>query len=140
MNAKERSYSNGIKKRKIEWPEYLEMVGKLCRKLKASKIKFKYVHGVPRGGLIPAVIISNALNIQMVDEWFLTTLDSIEGTKLIVDDIVDTSQTMVHTLSGFREDEKVFTATLFKHKKCKFVPDFYIETNDKWIIFPYERD
>jgi hypoxanthine phosphoribosyltransferase len=139
MNAKERSFSKGIKQQKTSWDNYIAMVYLLCKNLKDSKIKFKYVYGIPRGGLIPAVIISNILHIQMVDEWFLTTNSSINGTKLIVDDIVDTSQTLEETLDGFGKDEKVYTATLFKHKKCKFVPDFYIAENREWVQFPYER-
>jgi hypoxanthine phosphoribosyltransferase len=117
------------------------MVHTLCEKIKKSKIKFNAIYGIPRGGLIPAVILSHYFNVNLVNnEDYFTTLNSTGETVLVVDDIIDTSKTIKEWVLWFGKKEKVYTATLFKHRKCAFKPNFYVEKTDRWVVFPYEKD
>jgi hypoxanthine phosphoribosyltransferase len=135
--SKKRSLSKSNKKIVLSWDTYISMVYNLCDKIKKSKIKFKYVYGPPRGGYIPSVIISHELKKDLV----INIEDCREGPILIVDDIIDTSKTINELLLHHVDDSiKVYTASIFKHKKSPFNPDFFIQKNDKWVKFPYERN
>ena len=35
--------------------------------------------------------------------------------------------------------ENIKTATLFLKPTSKFIPNYYIEETDKWVVFPWER-
>lgn len=132
--AKERSLSKGNEEFKITWYNYLYYINQLVDKVKESKLKFKYVYGIPRGGLIPAIIISHQLNLKLIKG--LSYMDNYDIKKLlVVDDIIDTGE----TIKGYILD-KVYTAVIFKHKKSPLEPNFYVKETDKWIKFPYEKD
>ena len=133
--SKKRSLSKSNKKIVLSWGTYISMVYYLCDKIKKSKIKFKYVYGPPRGGYIPSVIISHELKKDLV----INIEDCSEGPILIVDDIIDTAKT-INELLLHDDSIKVYTASIFKHKKSPFNPDFFIQENDKWVKFPYERN
>ena len=64
QTAKERSNSQGTEKEVLSWLDYDSLVNQLAEKIKASNIDFGFVHGVPRGGVIPAVMLSHILNIE----------------------------------------------------------------------------
>lgn len=138
MNSKTRSLSKGSVKRIITWPKYISMVDTLIHQIISSKKKFVNVFGPPRGGVIPAVIISHALNKTFLDnEGFQLTNKSV----LIVDDIVDTSETMISYVKLCQSwSVRCLTASLFKHKDSPFVPNFFVEENDYWVQFPYEKE
>jgi hypoxanthine phosphoribosyltransferase len=59
---------------------------------------------------------------------------------LLFDDVADSG----HTLSIAKNylqmcgAEKIISATLFIKSWAKFLPDYYAETTDAWIIFPHE--
>lgn len=134
QTARQRSLSKGKSKYHLSWLEYLKLLDALVYRIKKSKIKFDYVYGIPRGGLIPATIVSHELNVP-----FLLN-DNIKRNKtiLIVDDICDKGETLKPFLSLNRSMIK--TATLFRHRESKVTPDFYIHENTKWIQFPYEKE
>ena len=46
----------------IGWNEVEELVDKLCYQIKTNHPEITYVHGLQRGGLIPAVLISHILD------------------------------------------------------------------------------
>jgi xanthine phosphoribosyltransferase len=50
-------------KRKISWDEFQGLVGKICRDISLSNWQPDYVVGITRGGLLPAVMISQYFNI-----------------------------------------------------------------------------
>nr|BDD48328.1 phosphoribosyltransferase [Candidatus Omnitrophota bacterium] len=130
----ERTLSSKIEK-SLSWKSYVDMIFKLEKLIRASGKKFDYIYGVPRGGFIPAVILSHSLNIPIISNF----LDGKDGTVLIVDDLVDTGKTVID-LIAMRKNMDVFVATLFKHKKCKVFPDIYVKQNSGWIQFPYEKE
>lgn len=130
--ARQRSLSQGKGKFFLDWDEYIYYINRLIRKIKQSKIKFDSVYGVPRGGLFPATIISHQLDIEFVEILNCR----LSRNMLIVDDICDTGET-IDSLNFDKTKCKV--ATIFKHKKCPIVPDFFAKQNSKWVVFPYEK-
>jgi len=79
-----------MKKRFLTW-EYIDnAMSDLASKIKESGITISSIYGLPRGGLIPAVILSHKLNIPL----FKTGTDVLIGSVLIVDDICDTGETL----------------------------------------------
>ncbi|MEM4260873.1 MAG: phosphoribosyltransferase family protein [Candidatus Woesearchaeota archaeon] len=141
--AKERSLSKGKEKFNLTWYSYLYYIKLLINNIKRSKINFKYVYGIPRGGLIPATIISHEFNLILVP-----SIDKImknggyRSHLLIVDDICDTGETIKNLIDckNYKKGNNFFVATLFKHINSTINPDFYAKETDKWIVFPYEKE
>ena len=84
------------------------------------------VMGLPRGGLIPAVLISHELNLPFVLHPGKNTL--------VVDDINDTG----HTLS---KAPGAYWAVLHNKPTSKFKDCIYAkEVGDQWLVYPWERE
>jgi hypoxanthine phosphoribosyltransferase len=130
----ERTFSSKVQIH-LTWEEYIGMILNLIDLIKKSGKKIDYVYGVPRGGLIPAVIISHALEIPILSNF----MDGKDGTVLIVDDLVDTGKTIID-LIAIRKNMNIVVVTLFKHKECRVFPDIYVQENVGWIYFPYEKE
>ena len=125
------------KKQYITWEKFDRQVTKL-----ASKIKnVDYVVGVPRGGLILAVMMSHRLGIKHMTIDHLEKLEefnlNIDNKNiLIVDDISDSGQTLKHY-----KKQGYTTATIDVRNTTITKPDYYcnwIETPD-WIVYPWEE-
>ena len=96
-----------MNKRVINFAEYKGLVSSVCRTIAASNWKPDYIVGITRGGLLPAVMISQYLDIPMqsldvslrdgggcVSNLGMAE-DAYEGKNiLIVDDINDTGATL----------------------------------------------
>lgn len=140
--------------REISDTHYAFLCKELCRSVKAWDVHFDLVVGVSRGGLIPAVYLSHALDIplEVYDPHCIDDCDLVlpEGTKaLIVDDIFDTFSTMVSVLDRFSfsiQRENLFIASLVSHLTLEQIDKihpstnttFAEQTNGEWIKFPYE--
>lgn len=95
-----------MNKRIIDYVEYKNLVSKICRSIVQSDWRPDYIVGITRGGLLPAVMISqwfdikmNSLDVSLRDGGDCVSNlgmaeDAYEGKKiLIVDDINDTGAT-----------------------------------------------
>ena len=92
----------------------------------------KFIHGLSRGGLIPAVILSHITGIPMIN----SPLSFGKWQVLIVDDICDSGETL--------KKWKGYTTAVLHHKphtSC-FTPTIYasLHKEDTWIIYPWERE
>lgn len=125
------------KKQYITWEKFDDQVNKL-----ASKIKnVDYVVGVPRGGLILAVMMSHRLGIKHMTIDHLEKLEefnlNIDNKNiLIVDDISDSGQTLKHY-----KKQGYTTATIDVRNTTITKPDYYcnwLDTPD-WIVYPWEE-
>ena len=116
------------------WEDIDGRVNDLCQRLKHES--FEAVYGVPRGGLIVAVLVSHKLGIPLI-----TSLRDMYGKKfLVVDDIADTGRTL-EKLKKLEVCDKATFATLDYHKQSSVVPDCWIsEKGDRWIVYPWERE
>ena len=126
----------GVKKVYVGWGELEESVSKLVSNIK----EIDYVIGIPRGGLIIAVMVSHRLGIKHMTIDHLEKLeedgfDLIKKRILIVDDISDSGQ----TLKRYKK-EGYTTATLDVRNSTITVPDHYVNwlDNTNWIVYPWE--
>ncbi len=120
------------KVRPVSWIEIERHIKKIANKIKRSGKKYKFIYGVPRGGLIPAVLLSHKLDIPLCD--------SIKDHKstLVVDDISDSGKTLGRIIE---KNGKIDIATIFVRKGSSVMPKFYAaKVHKEWIGFPWEED
>ena len=109
----------------LNWDEIHRLVNILCKKVVAEYPIVDSVMGLPRGGLIPAILISHQLDMPLVLNPTSTTL--------VVDDICDSGKT-------FEDAPGVYPACLHYKPTACFTPNIYgITVSDDWIVYPWER-
>lgn len=100
-----------------------------------DKKEFKGVYGIPRGGLILAVIISHRLSIPL--------LNAPCENCIIVDDICDTGESLIHYVnnsSGSHKPSYYIATMVAKENEFGIKPDFSLFTKlDDWVVFPWEK-
>jgi hypoxanthine phosphoribosyltransferase len=118
---------NNMEKIYLDWQYIDDAIESLAHQIKSSGLNIEYIFGMPRGGLIPAVMLSHKLNIPLFK--FGMVLDS---KVLIIDDICDSGLTL--------HKYNVPTATIHTKETASIQPTFYYEVVDKdWIVYPWER-
>lgn len=138
-----------LPEQKIDWLTYLNLINKLNEKIDWKKEKFKSIVSVNRGGNIVATILSHKSGVPLV---VLNKGGIIyEREKfLVVDDVAHTGSTLANImylsqgtplkyspLEYANKDFKI--ATLHCRKESKVLPDYFVDTVDTWVIYPYER-
>ena len=115
-------------KKYYSWEDIDEHMEMLSLDIMKSGINFNKIHGIKRGGLIPAVMLSHILNTPISDV--------IDSYTLVVDDICDTGE----TLNSYKE-LKCPIATIHYKRSAIIEPTFWRElVDDKtWIVYPWER-
>ncbi len=111
------------------WPEFDEDAKKIAAW--AREKGFKNTYGIPRGGLVLAVVISHLLDVPV-----LLSREDITRDTLIVDDIVDggkTVQGLILSLGG-----TFSVASIYFNESSPVKPDFFVRKKEKWVKFPWE--
>ena len=142
--------------RYLGWAEYGNLTEALAEKVRSSGRVFDLVVGIARGGIPAAMVVSDRLGVRIdtitVKSYsgiaargsvsILSTLseDVKEKRVLLVDDLVDQGDTMigVKRFLGEKGAKIVETAVLFKKPWSKTHPDYFLETTEEWIVFPFE--
>ena len=112
----------------LDWEEIDRLVDILCEKIITQIPSIDSVMGLPRGGLIPAVMVSHRLDLPLV------TLP--EPHTLVVDDIADSGVTLTNTPG-------IYTAVLhYKPHTSVFKPNLYsVEyKGDDFLVYPWEHE
>jgi hypoxanthine phosphoribosyltransferase len=119
-----------MEKRFIPWRDIDDSVERLTINITNSKIKLSAIKGIPRGGMILAVMLSHRLKIP------LTTDGVIDNTVLVVDDICDSG----HTLKNY-EPYRCPTATIHYKTTAEYEPHFWwrLAPANEWIVYPWEN-
>lgn len=116
----------------VSWKDLEEFIDSLIEEMNKQNFKPTGVYGIPRGGLIPATLISYKLDIPLL-------MNASKGC-LIVDDIADSGRTLLHFTENDTQFNKYFIATMFYHERSIVKPNYYkFMKNDKWIVFPWEE-
>ena len=116
----------------VSWKDLEEFIDSLIEEMNKQNFKPTGVYGIPRGGLIPATLISYKLDIPLL-------MNASKGC-LIVDDIADSGRTLLHFTENDTQFNKYFIATMFYHERSIVKPNYYkFIKNDKWIVFPWEE-
>ena len=143
----------------VTWEEVVEWSRGLARRIRESGYRPTVIIAVARGGYVPArlladfLYVSNMLSIQS-QHWteaakaaekailkFPYTVDLRGHRALLVDDIVDTGETLLlardYILENWRPDELRVAALQWISPVAKFKPDYYYLEVREWTWFQY---
>ena len=118
----------------LGWKWVDEQLNEIGDRLEGVEVEF--VSGIPRGGLIPAVMMSHAFGFKYISYTSAKLLPSdLRKKTLVIDDIADTG----HTLKEASE-LKFITSTLAMRVGSIVTPRLYGEliTDQRWLVFPWE--
>jgi len=141
----------------VTWEEYIVLLEKI--KKYVGMTNNQVIVGLARGGLIPAVYLSHALQLPMISfDPYLLRPDGRERTSislpispiiskkiLLVDDILDTGETFVKCTKFFQDKGFICTTvSVFYNMSTKISDENKVnftaaETPNKWVVFPYEN-
>ncbi|MGB5506495.1 MAG: phosphoribosyltransferase family protein [Sulfurovum sp.] len=145
-----------MEKRYYPYEDFLDDTKSLTQKI---DWKFDTIIPIARGGFSLAHLLGEYYNIREV--YSINTIGyddtiKLESVKvfnipelgeaknvLIVDDIVDSGDTLVEVLKVLRQaypNVNFKTAALFYKKSAKIAPDWYVKEADKWIEFFWTED
>lgn len=135
-------------------------IDRMCRQLakKCAGFKPDWIVGVSRGGLVPARLLSDSLdlpNMSVVRVEFYKSIGEtrdfpkitqplsvdVKGKKvLVVDDVADTGRSLAVAKEHAKRAgaAEVKTATLHYKPSSLIKPDFYIAQTTAWIVYPWE--
>jgi xanthine phosphoribosyltransferase len=117
----------------LSWKDIDILCESLSQKIRQSGIKYEFIYGVPRGGLVVAVILSHKLGIPLkTDPW-----NPFKSKYLVVDDINDSGRTLFpHT-----REPNAHTVVLTTRSTSKIQSTYSGDTieDDEWVYFPWEN-
>lgn len=147
-----------------DYNEYFNLIEALVSKASGFNsvgCNFNCVIGLLRGGYLPAEAISRYLGIPLVIAKLssyndkvqgkielcddIINRDLIRGNVLIVDDLIDSGNTLKFFVNYIKEHcnvDSVMTAVLWnKEVKRDIEPDFYSirVLGDEWVVQPLEK-
>ncbi|MBA4118964.1 MAG: xanthine phosphoribosyltransferase [Candidatus Puniceispirillum sp.] len=136
----------------ISWQQFhrdTHTLAQICK----EKGPFERLIVIARGGLAPAAILAQALDIRIVDticvasyshsntrEDLVLIKDSLHGgqTTLVVDDLADSGKTAAFVRERL---PNAHMAALYAKPEGEASLDSYVHkvAQDKWIVFPWEE-
>lgn len=120
-----------MEKVKVTYADMVEYIEKVVEDLNAKNIKPTGVYGLPRGGLMFAIMLSYRMDIPLL-------LNASKGC-VIIDDIADSGRTLMHFTENDTQFNKYYITTMYYHERSMVKPDFYLHLKKgRWIEFPYE--
>jgi hypoxanthine phosphoribosyltransferase len=149
----------------VSWDDYHRAIERLARSIYESGWEFDLVLCLARGGLRPGDVLSRIFekplgilaassyremegtlrgNLEVANH-ITTTRGEVAGNILLVDDLVDSGQTLEYVARRLREDfsavREVRSAVLWWKVKSAVVPDYFADRleADPWIHQPFER-
>lgn len=143
-------------KKFVPWNELGDYVERLANLILSKGESPDLVVGIARGGIPLAMVVADRLGVPIdfvnvksyagihergPPKILSTLVEDIRGRSvLVVDDLVDEGDTMDTILAYLAKlsPKKLITAVLFIKPWSRFKPDFYLETVDRWVVFPWE--
>ena len=143
------------------WNTHIQAINSLGEEILASGWKPTAILGISRGGLIPAAMLSYILDVRViqtirvqhyddqnnlldsgpkfVDEPEPFASHQIETDRLlIVDDIVDTGETLKLVLDAVHPHAtEVKVAALYVRSNKQTAADWFWRVEDEWVVFPW---
>ena len=147
------------------WNNIESLSVQLYNKVLSEQFLPDMIAGISRGGLVPARIISDlfmcefpktrpTLSIMQIGFYsgvgkterkpiiYQDLPGLIHGKKiLLIDDVADSGVSLDFALKylSMKKPAEVQVGTLYYKEWSILKPHFYVESTDKWIIFPHER-
>ena len=131
----------------------MELCFKLAKKVADSGFRPDVIVAVLRGGVVPALIVSDVLNVEefyaiRVKHWGIAEevykvpvveqlpQGKLEGKRvLLVDEIADTGKTIEVAVRELRRMglQEVRTSVVHLKPTSSVVPDYYVEKLNRWV-------
>lgn len=150
-----------VKKVKLSWEDIQEKVNVLADKFKDCK--FDAVISIGRGGMVPARLLAEKLDIHtayVIDAKAYTSDDKLGQlhvddvyisndihSVLVIDDVIFTGTTLdavMVKLAGHENITEITNAFLYKNDKTTYDGSPYVyaqlyDGNSEWLVFPWEN-
>lgn len=142
----------------LTWDDIYKQCEVIASKIKSNPKNIPdTIIAIGRGGMIPARILSDMLNVKNVQMYNIQMYTGV-NTKgaitqsfngnvykcnvLLVDDIVDSGKTIdcaITNISG-RDANSIRVASLLCKKSVTRKPSYYADDceNDVWVVYPWE--
>jgi len=123
---------------KANWQDIDLLVFQLSIEIKQlPEWKSFHIYGIPRGGLVPAVMLSHRLGLPFEKSFMAIRNVPI----LLVDDINDTGETIVNHYTVLEPRcKQIVPVTLYKKPQSEIKSLFGgTVADDVWVEFPWER-
>jgi hypoxanthine phosphoribosyltransferase len=144
----------------VSWEEVSAHCARLAERLR--QVEFDAVLAVARGGLVPAALLAQELDIRNV---MVASVASYVGDRrgdiaflqfppserlrdqrlLVADDIWDTGRTLhaVRQLAAGAGARVTVAVLHYKPRRSVYPsegPDYWCQETDAWVLYPWERD
>lgn len=149
---------NDLKFLILKWEDVQILSENVAQKVKDSGFKVDVIIAVSRGGFDPSRIISDQLGVRNLASIQIVYYDGLNVRRripevqyplnadvrglrtLVVDDVADSGNSLkvVKEYVKTQGATDVKIATLHLKPWSDFKPDYYAETVDAWIIYPWE--
>lgn len=146
-----------VEVRYVTWGEAIRLCYKLAKEVVDSGYKPDVIVSIMRGGVVPALIVSDILNVDSfyalrVKHWGIAEevysvpvveqlpQGKIEGKKvLVVDEVADTGKTLDVAVKELLKlgPAEVRSAVLHLKPNSVIIPDYFAERLDRWVWIFY---
>lgn len=122
----------------VTWGEVNAFKTMVCQYVHEHDLHLAGVYGLPRGGLVPAVMLSYELDIPLL-------LSPVKNC-LIVDDICDSGESLMHFAKNSSNPlarlDYLIATMYYNEKSLEVKPDLFLkkkQPGDCWVVFPWEQ-
>lgn len=122
----------------INWNQIGSLVKLLSEKIKDTRKEFNSISTITRGGLVPARLMADRLNIHEI----LVDKNKIPSDSLFVDDIYDSGDTFKKVLSKVENPNSLVYATLFARKGKRYPKQLLyakLTKGNEYVVYPWDR-
>lgn len=145
---------------RLTWQDIENMCDRITEEIKKRGYKIDVIVAVSRGGLIPARILSDRLDVRLITSISIVFYDDIgkrldnprlvQGISneklirykniLLCDDIVDTGESLELAINHLKQlkPKNILSTSLLVKPHAKIYPDIFEQETDAWVIFPWE--
>ncbi len=149
----------------IEWPQYHRLIEQLAVIVYESGYTFDSLICLARGGMRVGDVLSRLFRVPLailatssyrgqggtvageldIGRFITTTGADLAGRVLLVDDLVDSGNTVARVCDHLRQRypaiQEIRTAVLWYKEGSCVAPDYFVErlVNNPWIHQPFER-
>ncbi len=142
---------------KVTWEGLDKLCDQLAKRIDGSGKSFDIMIAIARGGFVPARILSDRLSFRNLTSMsivfyeydkrhenpIITYFDPscVRGKNvLLVDDVSDSGRSLILAKKSIMEAgaKSVRVATLHIKPGTTFMPDFYADSIEGWIQYPWE--
>ncbi len=145
----------------LTWSDFDRAVRKIATGVRDESPPVDCIVGIARGGLVPAVALSNVLDVEDLRivsvarnvgsgqylekrrptvRWLFDPQEMRDKRVLVVDDVAGSGETLAEVRAEIDEvgPERCRTAVLVRMLRGTSAPDLAAVELDDWVVFPWE--